>query len=534
MADASRRVTEAVTSVPEHSVLAVFQTIALKAASLTGAEYAAAGIGVDPNRPFDVWAFTGLSEEQARLIGSYPRPIGLLGLVSRENRTIRLRDLGDHPQHRAFPPNHPVMTSFMGTPIRFNSHAVGNLYVANKTDAAEFSDEDQRVFEMLADTVGAAIEAARLYSSEGLQRAWLEAVVDQMPEGVVLVDADGRITMMNRVARSLMAEKQPAIGQLASTLAWDLRRPSGEVLLAEDLPLVTALTDRATTQGHELVAHRADGSRVPVLVGAAPIHTPDGAVAGATMILQDVSTLKELERLREEWASIVAHDLQQPVHTILLRTDLLLRGTLTADQAESIRQIQIAIGNLGRMVSDLMDASLLEADRMRITVTAVNLTDLLREIVNRFPDVNARVSLNLPPQPLFVQGDAQRLEQVVVNLLSNAVKYGAPGTAIGVDLSAAGDRAAVSVTNRGAGIAPDDLPYVFDRYARSGKSRGVATGLGLGLYIAKELVEAHGGQLWAESTPGETTTFRFAIPLDRPLMAPRAPEREPQIQQVPS
>lgn len=517
VADASKSVSEAVGSLPESSVLAVLETIALKARGLTSAEFAAVGIGSDPNRPFDTWAFAGLGHEIAAKIGRYPRPIGLLGAVAKENGGIRLRDLREHPEYRGFPPHHPLMTSFIGVPIRYRGNAVGNLYVANKRGAPEFTLQDHRVAEMLAEGVGVAIETARLYSSEGAERAWLESVVDQMPEGILLMDANGRTMVENRFLRSLAAAGPRKIDRFGNRAALDLRHPSGEPLSADDVPIVKALVNRETTQGHEFVAQRSDGRLIPLLVSAAPIRSATGELLGATMILQDVSMLKELEHLREEWAAIVAHDLQQPIQAILLRTELLLRGSLTDEQAENVRHVRTTIKRLSRMVSDLTDASQLETNRMRMTLERLDLGELVREVVQRAPNAKARTRIQIPEKTgPFVNGDAQRLEQVVGNLLANALKYGAPNADIQVEVGAFGEHARVSVTNRGPGIPADEIAGLFERYARARAAKMSATkGLGLGLYIAKGLVEAHGGRIWAESVPGQTTTFHFTVPLDK-------------------
>ncbi len=191
VADASMNVSEAVAGLPESSVQAVLKTIALAARSLTGAEYAAVGLGTDPARPFEPWVSVGMHDED---IGGAkgPRPVGVLGLVTAENREVRLRDLREHPAHRGFPAGHPVMTSLLGAPIRYRGHEVGTLYLANKRGGAEFTAQDERLVTMLAARVGGAIETARLYRAEGAGHAWLQAVVDQMPEGVLLVDAQGR------------------------------------------------------------------------------------------------------------------------------------------------------------------------------------------------------------------------------------------------------------------------------------------------------------------------------------------------------
>jgi PAS domain S-box-containing protein len=516
VSQASKSVSEAIAGLPESSVLAVLQTIAMKALSLTSAEFSAVGIGSDPNRPFESWGFAGLDHEQAARIGRYPRPVGLLGLVGKDNRGIRLRDLRNHPEHRGFPPGHPAMTSFLGVPIQYRSRAVGNMYLTNKQGADEFTPEDQDLLEMLADDVGVAIELARLYSAEGKERAWLQAVVDQMPEGIVLMDAEGHVTLENRFMRALA---EGGIGTL------DLRKPSGELVSPDDLPIARALSNQETTQGYEAVARRADGRLVALLVGAAPIKTRNGELVGATMILQDVSPLKELEQLREEWASIIAHDLQQPIHAILLRADLLLRGELRDEQKHNVRQIRETVVRVGRMVSDLLDASLVDANRLRIKLDRLDFGELLRAIIERVPGAWPRTTMRMPAEsPLFVRGDAHRLEQVVTNLLSNAVKYGAADTGIQIDVAPCNEFAEVSVTNYGEGIPADELPLIFERYARSRTARMSGTkGLGLGLYIAKGLVEAHGGRIWAESVPGESTVFRFTVPLDRPTTATQTP-----------
>jgi signal transduction histidine kinase len=416
------------------------------------------------------------------------------------------------------------MTSFIGVPIRFKGHAVGNLYVTNKRDADEFTPQDQLRLEMLAEDVGIAIETARLYSAEGMRRAWLQAVIDQMPEGIVVMDALGQVRVENRFMRSLAAGGARPLDRFGNRITLDLRRPSGEPVLPDALPIVKAMIDQETVQGHELVARQADGRMVPLLVGAAPIQGADGELAGATMILQDVSALKDLEERRQEWSTMVAHDLQQPLQSILVRSALLLRGRLSDQQEDHVRQIRLSIKRLGRMVNDLMDASQLEANRMRLVLDRLDLGELLREIVKRDINAKARTRVRTPrAYRLFVRGDAQRLEQVVTNLLSNALKYGAPDSEIKLNADVCRESARVSVMNRGPGIPADELYYIFERYARSRMAKMSTTkGLGLGLYIARGIVEAHGGRMWAESVPNETTTFHFTIPLDGPPLPPAA------------
>jgi signal transduction histidine kinase len=298
----------------------------------------------------------------------------------------------------------------------------------------------------------------------------------------------------------------------------DLRQPSGEPIVADDLPIVKAIASHEITRGREVIGRRPDDSLVPLLVSAAPIVAADGKLAGAAMVVQDITALKQLEHLREEWASIVAHDLRQPISVISLRSSLLLRGVVGDAQREDIRQIRAAAESLSRMASDLMDASLVDTRRMHVTLERLDLGRLMEDVIERVPPAARRTKARTPPDVrLFVKADAHRLEQVVANLLLNAVKYGAPRTEIGLDLTHADGEAEIIVTNRGPGIPSNDLAFVFERFARSRPEQVSTTkGLGLGLYIAKGLVEAHGGRIWAESVPDGVTAFHVTLPLDGP------------------
>jgi signal transduction histidine kinase len=233
---------------------------------------------------------------------------------------------------------------------------------------------------------------------------------------------------------------------------------------------------------------------------------------------------RELERLREEWASIVAHDLQQPINSIVLRTDLLLRGAVTGEQRRDMEQIRASAMRLSRMARDLMDASRLESRHMSLTLERLDIGELVRDVVERHPGAAARASVRTPTdRRLFVRGDAERLEQVLANILSNAMKYGDVDTGIQIDVEEVKGQAEVSVANRGAGIPREELEFLFERYTRTRRARTSGTkGAGLGLYIAKGLVEAHGGRIWAESVPDKVTRFTFSVALDGPPAQVRA------------
>lgn len=440
----------------------------------------------------------------------------MLGVVARDNQVVRLRDLREHPAHRGFPPGHPDMRSFLGVPITRGGRSVGNLYLAEKRGAAEFTEQDQRLVEMLAARASIAIETASLYRAEGLERAWLQAVVNQMPEAIVLMDAEGHVHTRNAAARLWFCDDLDELDPFGNPVMFDVRGPDGARMAAAELPIVRAVLHDETIVGQELSLRAKDGSLISVLASAAPVHDAEAKVLGATMVMLDVSPLRALERLREEWSSIVAHDLRQPLNGIALSAQILAQMTPDdPDHAGVTERIRAAALRLNRMVDDLLDTSRIEAGQMTVEPREVDLAVLVREVLARVPDLAARCEVHVGPAAR-VFADPGRVEQVLLNLVSNAAKYGEAGTPIEIELVARNEDVEVRVKNRGRRIPPEEMPSLFHRFARLQAARkSAAPGLGLGLHICRGLVEAQGGKIWAESVPGRTT-FHFTLPRREP------------------
>ena len=243
----------------------------------------------------------------------------------------------------------------------------------------------------------------------------------------------------------------------------------------------------------------------------------DGAPAALYALPGSARPLDTHERARADWTLMVAHDLRQPLSTIALCTELLEQARRDGHppDARVLARVCRAVESLERMTSDLVDATALDAGRFTVEPVAIEIAPVVRAAIDHLPAVSARCEVRVDPRAdVVVRADPVRLEQVLGNLVTNAVKYGEPGTRIALDITRSGDDVCVTVANRGAGIPMHELSRLFDRFERGSAARTRARGLGLGLYIARQLVEAHGGRIWASCTPDELTRFQFTLPIE--------------------
>ena len=263
---------------------------------------------------------------------------------------------------------------------------------------------------------------------------------------------------------------------------------------------------------------RPDGESTPVFCSAAPIVGADGGVEGAVVTFQDITANKELERLRGEWSSVVAHDLRQPLTSIALNADILAAKSGDPSLKRPIERIQLAAARLSRMVGDLMDLSRLEAQRLELARQRVGVATIVRSTVDAMEiDAPDRpFETHVAPIVPDVEADPDRLAQVMENLLTNAIKYGTPGRPIVVDVGCTNAEVVVAVTNEGHALTPEEMTRIFERFQRTEQARleGIE-GIGLGLFITRAIVEAHGGHITVDSTPAGVTSFRFTLPVRR-------------------
>ncbi len=374
-----------------------------------------------------------------------------------------------------------------------------------RRDGSQFSVEV--VANMLPDGRWQAI--CRDITERKAYRSWLRSIVDQLPEGVVVVDDNERVQVINRAMTAWAYD--------AHADAWrnpgvfDVRDMKGELVPFDKIPLVRALRTRQPQPEEELQLRQPDGTMIQIEAHAAPLFNEAGRLAGAVVVAHDNTHRNDLERLRDEWIAVIAHDLRQPLTAILVSVDMLHEHLSPQHEKTILDGLRKAADRLIRMVDDLLDDARISARQLTVERNPANIVSVVNRAVEqaRMSQPDTTFEVDAPTEALALI-DQQRIEQVMANLLSNAIKYRDPDTAIHVEVKPTDEGVRVGVFNRGMPIEQDELSQLFSRFHRTRSARG-KPGIGLGLYVCKGLVEAHGGRIWVESSDG-WTRFYFTVP----------------------
>ena len=419
------------------------------------------------------------------------------------------------------PPLGPV-GSFLGAPIRLRGVRAGNLYLSDKEDGWEFTQDDEETLAMFASHAAMAIANARRHREEQRARAYLETLIDTTPVGVVVFNAGTGVPVsLNREGRRLV-DGLTNPGQTAEQLldVLTFRRADGREISLREFPLAEALSTGETVRAEEIVIRVPDGRSVSVLLNATAIRSEEGQVESVVVTLQDMTALEELDRLRAEFLGMVSHELRAPLTSIKGSAATVLGSSADMDPAvvrQFFRIIDEQADHMHDLVADLLDVARIETGTLPVTPEPAEMAVLVDRARSTFSSAGGRnnLAIDIPPDLPLVMADRRRIVQVVGNLLSNAAKHSSESSVITVTVVREDFHVAVSVADEGRGIPSERLPYLFRKFTRTDGDdlgSGVA-GSGLGLAICKGIVEAHGGRIWAESEgPGMGARFTFTIP----------------------
>ena len=364
-----------------------------------------------------------------------------------------------------------------------------------------------------------AAEARRLAAER-------DAILGQLVEGVIITDPAGRITFVNEAARQLHGVAELGVPVERYSATYHLLTLDGRPYPPEELPLARAVRHGETVRDARWRIRRPDGSQLVAEGSAAPIHAADGARLGSVLVVHDVTAQHELERQKEEFLTVAAHDLNNPLTAIMGTAQLLRRsaarpgGPDPGQLAAGLAAIEAAASRMARLVANLLDLAQPQAGHpLELARGPTDLVALVRQAVAAQQAGTERHRLRVESGEAALVGawDAARLERVLGNLLGNAIKYSPDGGEIAVtvarEVDAAGAWALVIVRDNGLGIPAGDLSRVFERFHRGANVAGRIGGTGIGLAAARQVIEQHGGQVAVTSREGVGTTVTVRLPL---------------------
>lgn len=408
------------------------------------------------------------------------------------------------------------LSQVVALPLVIEEKLLGAIYVFRIRGGA-FSAEDRSLLAAFADQAAIAVRNAELYQQLNDERQSLSTIIDNSAEGVMILDAAGQVQVFNRA--------------LAHMTGWDARealgRPAAEVLSLRDrqgepVPLPkpsprrsSAAESRAYVEG-DIV--RRGGPPVSVGVTATPLYDEEGRLARVILNVVDITRFRQAEELKSTFVSVVSHELKTPVALIKGYAETLRRKDADWDREtveDSLGVIAEEADHLTNLIDGLLQASRIQAGGLKLEPTDVNLPRLAEKVVDGFRTQTQihTFDLDFPADFPLVWADPERLREVLSNLVSNAVKYSPDGGAVWVGGRVDRSGVTVYVADQGMGIPAEEQGRIFDRFHRveSGLHRRTE-GTGLGLYLVKAIVEAHGGRVWVESAPGRGSIFIFTLP----------------------
>jgi two-component system, OmpR family, phosphate regulon sensor histidine kinase PhoR len=388
-----------------------------------------------------------------------------------------------------------LVHSLVYVPLRVRGRTIGVLGVDNRKAGRALTREEMTVMMAMADYAAIAIENAQLYNRSEAERRKLEAILKQTEDGVIVVDQENRLLLMNHTAQQAFGVDDRLVGRSVVETFDDqqllaLLRAPGDLPRREEIVL---------RDGRVFNAQR----------------TPIQGV-GQAVVMQDITHLKELDRIKSEFVTTVSHDLRSPLTAILGYVELIDRaGEVNDQQREFIRRVRHSVEQIRVLITDLLDLGRIEAG-MDAAKQSTPLPVLARYAIDGLrasaESKNLELEADLPDDLPLITGDPIRLRQLIGNLLENAIKYTPPGGRVHIETLSEDDQVILRVSDNGPGIPPGDQPYLFDKFFRASNVPDETPGTGLGLSIVKSIVDSHNGRIWVESVLGQGTRFTVVLP----------------------
>lgn len=378
-------------------------------------------------------------------------------------------------------------------PMRYGRKVIGVLGIANHVSDIQYTPHHIKQLTLLADFASIAYNNADAFFNTQSERNTLNAILASTDDVVLVVDTLGEILFFNPTAQRVFSITRGYKGSVAEAVDHDdvlalLKAPHGmrtEIVLSDD---------------------RIFTAQVSVIPGV-----------GRALTMHDISYLKEVDRLKTNFVSNVSQDLRSPLTAILGYVELLSRaGAVNQQQQLFIDRIIVSAQSISNLITDLLDLSRIESGTLDVAQEQISLPRITEYAIAVIENqANARgqtIAMRQEGTLPFIQGNGQRLKQMVRHMLQNAIQYTPEGGKISVTLRHEASAIVLQVKDTGIGIPPEDQPHIFEKFYRSESVRDTYEGAGLGLSIVKSIVDRHNGRIWVESRVNEGTTFTVIMP----------------------
>lgn len=453
-------------------------------------------------------------------IQSYPdaykvSETGLWGEAVRQRRPVITNDYEASPLRQGYPEGHVAVKRHMNLPVEDNGKIVLLAGVGNKEE--EYTEEDVRQLFLIMNGMWRIIQRKR--DEEALKkaladaqraRAKIEVILRSVADGLIFTDMENRIVLMSASAEAMLGK------QLESVFFKPIDAAIENKNLVEQLVAIQSGVKEEALVDLELPGEE-EGETRTIQAKPAVVRDGDGMETGVITLLRDVNRERELDRMKREFIATAAHELRTPLTAVMGFSELLLHGKYRDEgqQTEYLSIIHKKSEVLGKIIDDLLNLSRVDSGRLiRLKKDWAEIGSIIGRCTADYQRAcpGHHFETVLPEKPVVAFLDDRKLFQVMENLLGNAVKFSPAGSRIRVVCEVSEADVRITVSDEGVGMTADQVERVFDKFYRVDASNTAKEGLGLGMAIVKSIIEAHGGQIWAESEVGKGTTVAFALP----------------------
>ena len=499
----------------------LLQEVVNSATSLTGAKYCVL-LTYDESGSVERAVTCGLTPNQRSQIATPPKGQGLLGYLNELSIPLRIRDIASHPKSVGFPDNHPPMSSFMGMQIQHKGEHMGNIFLTEKEDGHEFSQEDEDVLVMFSALSAQAISNARQYREVNKAKADLETLLDISPIGVCVYDAkSGTTVSCNQEMRRIIGDVELTandVGPLMDVLSF--RRPDGRSIRLNELPVAHVMMTGETVRAEEIIVESPDGRSMTTLLNAAPIFTDTGEISSVVVAVQDLTPLDDLEKVRSEFLGMVSQELRAPLVTIKGSTAALIGILEALNPTEALQFLRIIDQQADLMrlqINSLIELTQIETGTLSISPEGANVSDLVEMASAEFQRSHAGtvVEADIPAGMPLVMADRDRITQVLNNLFSEVARISPRSSKVQVSATSLDIYVAISVSCDseaflgeafvGRSIHPTEEDERDPSQHNAGQDIAIA--------FCRGIVEAHGGRIQQQrGERGFGMEFTFTLP----------------------